>query len=57
MKEVFKHFEVKTSNTVVVVCMGQCTWIGFILEMLLVEQCLNLKKNNPKFIEDLVLGT
>ena len=57
MKEVFKHFEVKTSNTVVVVCMGQCTWIGFILEMLLVEQWLNLKKNNPKFIEDVVLGT
>lgn len=57
MKEVFKHFEVKTSNTVVVVCMGQCTWIWFILEMLLVEQWLNLKKNNPKFIEDLVLGT
>ena len=56
MKEVFKHFEVKTSNTVVVVYMGQCTWIGFILEMLLVEQWLNLKKNNPKFIEDLVLG-
>lgn len=57
MKEVFKHFDVKTSNTVVVVCMGQCTWIWFILEMLLVEQWLNLKKNNPKFIEDLVLGT
>ena len=38
MKEMFKHFEVKTSNTVVVVYMGQCTWIGFILEMLLVEQ-------------------
>lgn len=57
MKEVFKHFDVKTSNTVVVVYMGQCTWIGFILEMLLVEQWLNLKKNNPKFIEDLVLGT
>ena len=57
MKEVFKHFEVKTSNTVVVVYMGQCTWIWFILEMLLVEQWLNLKKNNPKFIEELVLGT
>lgn len=57
MKEVFKHFEVKTSNTVVVVYMGQYTWIWFILEMLLVEQWLNLKKNNPKFIEDLVLGT
>ena len=44
MKEVFKHFEVKTSNTVVVVYMGQCTWIGFILEMLLVGTMIEFKK-------------